>query len=125
EQVSPLDLGQYTVPGVEQLYLVGAFMHPGGGVYGGGRAHGPQDVRRTEAQLRPGRQHQMKIYGADGKEMMPVSSLERDGSTLVIKGKIFGTMPLTAKLRPEEARKAFGLLNFRLWLFVLTLPFRR
>jgi hypothetical protein len=67
----------------------------------------------------------MKIYGADGKELMTVSSLERDGATLVINGKIFGTMPLTAKLRPEEARKAFGLLNFRLVMFLLTLPFRR
>lgn len=67
----------------------------------------------------------MKIYGADGKEMMVVTALEREGSTLVIKGKLFGTMPLTAKLRPTEARKAFGLLNWRLFLFVLTLPFRR
>jgi hypothetical protein len=67
----------------------------------------------------------MKIYGADGKELMTVSSLERDGSTLVIKGKIFGTMPLTARVRPEEARKAFGLLNFRMLLFLLTLPLRR
>lgn len=32
------DLGQYTVPGVEGLYLVGPFQHPGGGVYGAGRA---------------------------------------------------------------------------------------
>jgi len=32
------DLGNYTVPGVERLYLVGPFMHPGGGVFGGGRA---------------------------------------------------------------------------------------
>ena len=32
------DLGQYTVPGVERLYLVGPFMHPGGGVFGAGRA---------------------------------------------------------------------------------------
>lgn len=32
------DLGQYTVPGVEALYLVGPFMHPGGGVFGAGRA---------------------------------------------------------------------------------------
>ena len=67
----------------------------------------------------------MKIYSADGKEMMTVSSIERDGSVLVIKGKLFGTMPLTAKLRPEEARKAFRLLNFRTALFLLTLPFRR
>jgi phytoene dehydrogenase-like protein len=32
------DLGQYTVPGAERLYLVGPFQHPGGGVYGAGRA---------------------------------------------------------------------------------------
>jgi len=67
----------------------------------------------------------MKIYGADGKEMMVVTAVEREGSTLVVKGKLFGTMPLTAKLRPAEARKAFGLLNWRMWLFVLSLPFRR
>jgi hypothetical protein len=67
----------------------------------------------------------MKIYGADGKEMMTVTAIEREGSTLVVKGKLFGTMPLTAKLRPAEARKGFGLLNFRMILFLLTLPFRR
>ena len=67
----------------------------------------------------------MKIYGADGKEMMVVTALEREGSALVVKGKLFGTMPLTAKLRPAEARKAFGLLSWRMWLFVLSLPFRR
>ena len=32
------DLGQFTVPGVERLYLVGPFQHPGGGVFGAGRA---------------------------------------------------------------------------------------
>jgi phytoene dehydrogenase-like protein len=32
------DLGHFTVPGVESLYLVGPFMHPGGGVFGAGRA---------------------------------------------------------------------------------------
>jgi phytoene dehydrogenase-like protein len=31
-------LGQYTVPKVEHLYLVGPFQHPGGGVFGAGRA---------------------------------------------------------------------------------------
>lgn len=30
-------LSQYSVPGVESLYLAGPFMHPGGGVNGGGR----------------------------------------------------------------------------------------
>jgi phytoene dehydrogenase-like protein len=32
------DLGALRVPGVEGLYLVGPFMHPGGGVFGAGRA---------------------------------------------------------------------------------------
>jgi len=32
------DLGSFTVPNVEALYLVGPFMHPGGGVFGAGRA---------------------------------------------------------------------------------------
>jgi phytoene dehydrogenase-like protein len=32
------ELGQYQVPGVERLYLVGPFQHPGGGVFGAGRA---------------------------------------------------------------------------------------
>jgi phytoene dehydrogenase-like protein len=32
------ELGQFQVPGVERLYLVGPFQHPGGGVFGAGRA---------------------------------------------------------------------------------------
>jgi phytoene dehydrogenase-like protein len=32
------DLGQFTVPGLERFWLVGPFQHPGGGVFGAGRA---------------------------------------------------------------------------------------
>jgi len=32
------ELAQYTVPGIERFYLVGPFQHPGGGVFGAGRA---------------------------------------------------------------------------------------
>jgi hypothetical protein len=67
----------------------------------------------------------MKLRGADGSELMVVSALERDGDALVIKGKVFGAMPLTARLTPEEARAAFKLLSLRLILFLLTLPFRK
>jgi hypothetical protein len=67
----------------------------------------------------------MKIYGADNREMMNITSLERDGCDLVVRGKLFGAMPLTAKLRPEDARAALRLLNFRTALFLLTLLFRR
>ena len=44
----------------------------------------------------------IKLYGPDKREMMQVASLERDGSVLVVKGKIFGTMPMTARLNPED-----------------------
>ena len=67
----------------------------------------------------------MKLYGADNKELMTVTAIARQGNELVIKGKIFGTMPMTAKLRPAEARSAFKLLGFRKALFVLSLLFRR
>jgi hypothetical protein len=67
----------------------------------------------------------MKIYGADNREMMRITALEREGSELVVRGKLFGAMPLTAKLRPEDARAALKLLNFRTALFLLTLLFRR
>ena len=32
------ELSQYTVPGIDGLYLAGAWMHPAGGITGGGRA---------------------------------------------------------------------------------------
>lgn len=67
----------------------------------------------------------MKLYGVDKSELMQVSSLERDGNSLVMKGKVFGTLPMSARLSPEEARKGFGLLSLRLALFLLTLPFRK
>jgi hypothetical protein len=67
----------------------------------------------------------MKIYGADNKELMSITSLSREGSALVVKGKIFGAMPMIAKLRPEEVRAALRLLDWRTAFFLLTLAFRR
>lgn len=67
----------------------------------------------------------MKIYDANDKELMVVREITRDGGELVIRGKIFGAMPMVAKLKPEEARAALKLLDARTLLFLLTLPFRR
>jgi len=66
----------------------------------------------------------MKIYSQDGSELMDVSAIERDGDKLVVKGKIFQSMPMTAKLTPEEARKGMKLMSFSTWLFLLLMPFR-
>jgi hypothetical protein len=67
----------------------------------------------------------MKIYDAEQREMMRITSLSRDGSELIIRGMIFGSMPLTARLHPEDARAAFKLMGFKTFWFLLTLPFRR
>ena len=67
----------------------------------------------------------MKILDAQDKELMTVRKIERDGNVLVIRGKIFGAMPMVAKLTPGEARAALKLLDFRTVLFLLTLLFRK
>ena len=67
----------------------------------------------------------MKLYSPDKSELMEVKSIERDGSDLVIKGKVFGAMPMTARLRPAEAKKALKLIDLKTALFILTLPFRK
>lgn len=67
----------------------------------------------------------MKIYAADKSELMQVSKIERKGNDLVLKGKVYGTMPMSATLTPDEARAALKLLSPGLILFLLTLPFRK
>ena len=67
----------------------------------------------------------MKLYGADNRELMTVNEIARYGNNLVVRGRIFGAMPMTAKLRPEEARAALKLLNFRTILFLVSLFFRK
>lgn len=66
-----------------------------------------------------------KILDAQDKELMAIRKLERDGNTLIIRGKIFGAMPMVAKLTPAEARAALKLLDFRTVLFLLTILFRK
>ena len=67
----------------------------------------------------------MKLHSTDGSELLTVNSLERDGNSLLIKGKVFGAMPMNALLKPAAARAALKLLTPRLVIFLLTLPFRR
>lgn len=66
----------------------------------------------------------MKIFGGDNSELMAVNAIERNGNELVLKGKIFGAMPVMAKVRPEEARAALRLLDLKTLLFLISLVFR-
>ncbi len=67
----------------------------------------------------------MRLTGPDKSELMTVSAIERDGDDLLIKGKVFGAMPMAARLTPDQARAAFKLLDLKTILFILTLPLRR
>jgi hypothetical protein len=67
----------------------------------------------------------MKIYDATNGELMQVRSIEREDNVLVIRGKIFGAMPMVAKVTPKEARAALKLLDFKTILFIISMIFRR
>lgn len=77
-----------------------------------------KDFERTKAST-------MRIYDGQNKELMTVRRLERDGNDLVITGKIFGAMPMKARLKPEEARAALRLLTPATIWFLLTILLRR
>jgi hypothetical protein len=67
----------------------------------------------------------VKIFGSDNQELIAISAIERDGAELVLRGKILGTLPMSARIRPEEARRGLRMLDWRTALFVLSLPWRR
>lgn len=67
----------------------------------------------------------MRILDAQDKELMAVRRIERDAENLVIRGKIFGAMPMVAKVTPEEARAALKLLDAKTILFIVSLLFRK
>ncbi len=66
----------------------------------------------------------MRLYGQDNSVLLEISAIERQGNNLVLKGKAFGSMPMVARLKPEEARKGLKLLKFKVLLFLLTFLFR-
>lgn len=137
------DLGQFTVPGVQRLYLAGPFQHPGGGVYGAGRATamkmfdelgmdfaavsggvrqdlGVPATRAAVATADDG----LVLRGPANEELMRVDALERDGDELVIKGRSFGTMPMQARLDAASARAGIKMLGLSKLAFLASLPFR-
>ncbi len=66
----------------------------------------------------------LTLYSPDNTKLMEIEALERSGNELLIKGKVFGAMPMTARLTPAEARKGLKLVNLKLAWFLLTLLLR-
>ena len=75
--------------------------------------------------MRDNKLQPMKVLDANDRELMAVRKIERDSNDLVIRGKIFGAMPMVAKLTPAEARAGLRLLDWRTVLFLMTLLFRK
>jgi len=132
------DLGQFRVPGVERLYLAGPFQHPGGGVYGAGRATAiamfddlgmdfsavgekPEVPKTQVAMPREG----MVLRGPADEELMRVSEIKAAGDELIIKGTSLGTLPMEARLDGPSARAALKMVNVKTLAFLATLPFRK
>jgi hypothetical protein len=66
----------------------------------------------------------LTLYSPDNSKLMEVEALEQSGNELLIKGKVFGAMPMTARLKPAEARKGLRLVSFKLAWFLLTFLLR-
>jgi hypothetical protein len=67
----------------------------------------------------------MKLFTPEKTDLIEITSLAPHKDGLLIEGKIMGTMPMKAVLRPAEMRRAFRLLNLRTLAAIIALPFRR
>jgi hypothetical protein len=67
----------------------------------------------------------MTLYSTDNSKLMEIENFERSGNELLIKGKVFGAMPISARLTPREARSALKMLDLKLVWFLLTFLLRR
>src|ERR1700757_4304822 len=79
--------------------------------------------RMSDEDQKPKKQG-MKLYTPDKSELMVISKIERDGHDLLIHGRIMGSLPMKAVIRPDEARKGIGLIGLKTFLFLLTFLFR-
>mgnify|MGYP000746006661 CR=1 FL=1 len=67
----------------------------------------------------------MRIYDANDNELMQVREIGCEDGKVVIRGKIFGAMPMVAKLTPKEARVGLRLLGFRTILKLIPFLLKR
>jgi hypothetical protein len=67
----------------------------------------------------------MKMYTPDKNELMEIVWIRRDGGNLMVSGKIMGSMPMKAVIRPQDARAGLKMLDFKTLVFLLTLVFRK
>lgn len=63
----------------------------------------------------------MKLYSPDKSLLIEVRAIKETDEGLVVEGKIMGSMPMKAIVRPEELRSGLKLISVRLVMKVLTM----
>lgn len=67
----------------------------------------------------------MRLSTPEKTELITISSVKPYEDGLSIEGKIMGTMPMKAVLRPEDLRSGLRLLSFRLLVRIIAMLFSR
>lgn len=67
----------------------------------------------------------MIIFSADRSKLMEIEEFSREGSTLRFRGKIMGSMPVTAMVTPSQVRQMLKGLGMGLLLFAISMLFRK
>jgi hypothetical protein len=67
----------------------------------------------------------MKLYTQDQTILMDITAVRPHAAGVVIEGKIMGTIPMKAVLRPEELRAGFRLLTPGLLVRLVAMLFRK
>jgi hypothetical protein len=66
----------------------------------------------------------VKLYTPEKSVLLDVISVQPHSDGVLVTGKIMGTMPMKAIVRPEELRAGFRLLNVKLFLTLVSMLFR-
>ena len=64
------------------------------------------------------------LNAQDGSVLMEIRRVEFKGSDLLIRGKMMGTMPTVASMRPEEVWKALTMVPFKVIIYLPVRLFR-
>ena len=67
----------------------------------------------------------MKLYTTDNSEMMDISKIEAEDSTLLVTGTIMGAMPVQVVLTGTEMRKVFPLLSAKVVFTAIKMLFAK
>ena len=65
------------------------------------------------------------LYGPSGEDLMVVQGIVQEGTDVVVKGRAYGTMPLAARLTPEQARRIVKMLGLSIFPLLFKLLFGR